>query len=281
MRADILVSTQWLADHIQAPDIVVVDASWYLPSMGRDARAEYNEAHIPGAIFFDIDAITDTNSDLPHMLPPPHIFSSFMRKLGIGDGQTIIVYDNLGLFSAPRVWWTFRAMGAKHIFVLDGGFSRWKEEGRPFDDRPVKRPERHFTARLDHRFVRNFNDVMQLVQSKNQLSNDTQIVDARSAERFMGEAPEPRAGLRSGHIPGSLNLPFDWLIEDGHLKSNDALHDIFSQAGIDLSRPIITTCGSGVTASVLSLALAAIDTPSAIYDGSWAEWGGQDNAPIE
>ncbi|MBA5776433.1 3-mercaptopyruvate sulfurtransferase [Stappia sp. F7233] len=272
-----IVSTEWLADHLSAPDVVVVDASWYLPAHGRDARKEYALEHIPGAVFFDIDAISDTASDLPHMLPQPHVFSSRMRKLGIGDGQTIVVYDGMGLFSAPRVWWTFRAMGVESVHVLDGGLPKWKAEGREVTDDPVNRPERHFTARLDNALVRDFDMVRELLGD-----GSAQLIDARSSARFRGEAPEPRPGIDSGHMPGSLNLPFDLLLRDGTLRPAVEIREAFVDAGADLSQPIVTSCGSGVTAAILSLGLAVIGhRDNALYDGSWAEWASRSEAVIE
>ena len=277
MTGDNLVSTDWLEQHLSAPDVVAVDASWYLPTDNRDPHAEYLERHIPGAVYFDIDRIADTSSDLPHMLPRPEAFSSAMRKMGIGDGQRIVVYDGAGMYSAPRVWWTFRTMGVSDVAVLDGGLPRWIAEDRPLEDGPVHRPERHFTSRLDHGAVRDLDDVRRLLNT-----GAAQIVDARSAERFHGEAPEPRPGLRAGHMPGSLNLPFDTILEDGVMIGADALKAAFEGAGIDLTKPIVTTCGSGVTAALLALALAEIGHRKvSVYDGSWSEWGGRDDVPVE
>lgn len=273
-----LVETDWLADHLDAPDLVIVDASWHLPTVERNAREEYQEEHIPGALFFDIDDICDTDSDLPHMLASPEKFSSRMRKMGIGDGMRIVIYDSYGMFSAARVWWTFRAMGAEDVAVLNGGLPKWKAEGRALDSGdPTPRSERHFTSRRNAALIRDAGDV--LAASGN---GSEQIVDARAAARFAGEAPEPRPGLRAGHIPNSLNLPYDVLLnEDGTFKEPTQLRAIFEAAKVSLDKPIVTTCGSGVTASILSLALAlAGHRDAAVYDGSWSEWGADENLPI-
>lgn len=272
-----LVSTQWLEEHLDAPDIVVMDGTYYLPNQKRDGRTEYLTAHIPGAVFFDINAIADPDSDLPHMLPTPAAFSSAMRQLGIGDGQTIVVYDGHGLYSAPRVWWTLRIFGARDVYVLDGGFPKWKAEGRPIEFGEVKRTPRHFTARFDAGAVASMSDVQKALQSK-----AAQVVDARSGERFAGSAPEPRPNLPSGHMPGALNLPFGEIIEDGRLAEPERIAAAFRKAGIDADKPIITSCGSGVTAAILSLGLDAIGKPAkSLYDGSWTEWASQPNAAIE
>lgn len=272
-----LVSTEWLADHLSAPDIVVVDSSYYLSAMKRDGREEYLTAHIPGAVFFDINAITDTTSTLPHMLPSPESFSSAMRGLGIGDGQTIVVYDGLGLFSAPRVWWTFRVFGARDVFILDGGFPKWKAERRPIAFGEIKRTPRHFTARFNHGAVANLDDIRRALVDKS-----AQIIDARSAERFAGTAPEPRPGLPSGHMPGAFNVPHSEIIEDGRLVDKDHIAAAFAKSGVDLNRPVITSCGSGVTAAILWLALEAIGKePKSLYDGSWTEWASHPELPIE
>ena len=266
----LLVSTDWLQDHLGAPDLRVIDASWYLPNMGRNARAEYEDRHIPGARFFDIDDISDSRSELPHMAPPVEKFISRMRAMGIGAGHRVVAYDGAGLFSAARVWWLFRHFGKTDVAVLDGGLPKWLAEGRPVeDDLPVLR-DRHFTARRDASLVK---DVTQVAASTK--LGDYQIVDARSPERFRGEEPEIRPGLRSGHIPGSRNVYYkDLLAADGTLKEPGALRGIFEAAGVDLDRPVVTTCGSGVTAAILALALERMGhAKHALYDGSWSEWG--------
>lgn len=272
-----LVTTQWLAEHLDAPDIVVVDGSYYLSTMKRDARAEYLAAHIPGAVFFDIDAIADKTSSLPHMLPSPEQFASTMRRLGIGDGQTIVVYDGAGLFSAPRVWWTFRTFGVRDVFILDGGFPKWKAEGRPIEFDEVRRTPRHFTARFDRGTVADAADVQKALAAR-----DSQVVDARSAERFAGTAPEPRPNLPSGHMPGALNVPATALIEDGRLIAPERIAAAFAKGGVDPAKAVITSCGSGVTAAILWLALDAIGhPPKSLYDGSWTEWASRGDRPIE
>jgi thiosulfate/3-mercaptopyruvate sulfurtransferase len=272
------VSVRWLAERLEAPDVVVVDGSWYLPAQGRDPDAEFLEGHIPGAVRFDIETVKDTASPLPHMLPSPEAFASAMRAMGIGDGQTIVVYDGMGLQSAPRVWWTFRVFGARDVRLLEGGLPAWREAGLPMEDGPEKpRARRHFTARLDHGAVADLGDVRRALQS-----GSAQVLDARSAERFRGEAPEPRPGLPSGHMPGALNLPYTQVVENGRLKSPEAIRAALEGAGVDLSRPVITTCGSGVTAAILSAAMETIGRPAkALYDGSWTEWASREDTEIE
>ncbi len=265
-----LVSTDWLAAHLSDPDLRVLDGSLYLPGSGRDARAEYEAAHVPGARFFDIDEVSDSRSDLPHMAPPPEKFMSRLRAMGVGDGHQVVVYDRAGLFSAARVWWLFRLMGKTDIAVLDGGFPKWQAEGRPVEDLPPLPRDRHMTAQRQTHLVKDVTQVAQAVKL-----GDWQIVDARAPGRFRGEEAEPREGLRSGHIPGSANLHYRAVLnEDGTMKDEDGLRAAFEAAGVDLGRPVITTCGSGVTAAILNLSLARLGHDrNALYDGSWAEWG--------
>lgn len=273
-----IVETDWLADHLDAPDLVIFDGSWHLPTAGRDARAEYNAEHIPGALFFDIDDLTDEKSSLPHMLPSSVKFASRMKKMGIGDGMRIVVYDTYGLFSAARVWWTFRAMGHNDVAVLNGGFRKWKAEGRAIEDMPpLQRTSRHFTPHVNSELIRDMDDMKDYVEK-----GRMQIVDARPAGRFEGTEPEPRPGLRGGHMPGARNVPSAAILNpDGTLKSRDELIALFKAAGINPADPVVTTCGSGVTAAMLSLALAvAGQTNAAVYDGSWAEWGQDNGLPV-
>lgn len=265
-----LVSTEWLETHLKDPDLRVLDGSWFLPMMNRDARAGYAQAHIPGARFFDIDEICDQRSNLPHMAPPVEKFISRMRAMGVGDGHQVVVYDQAGIFSAPRVWWLFRLMGKMDIAVLDGGLPKWMAEGRPVEDMPPILRDRHITVQRQAHMVK---DVTQVAHASK--LGDHEIIDARAEGRFVGRDPEPRPGLRMGHIPGSKNVPYTTLLNaDGTMKSPDALRAVFAAAGIDLKKPAICTCGSGVNAAMLALALELTGHRNhAVYDGAWAEWG--------
>jgi thiosulfate/3-mercaptopyruvate sulfurtransferase len=273
-----LVSTSWLAAHLDDPDLRVIDASYYLPDMGRDARAEYDAGHIPGARFFDIDEIADSRSALPHMAAPMEKFMSRMRAMGIGDGHQVVVYDGMGLFSAARVWWNFRLMGKRDIAVLDGGFPKWQTEGHPIEDLPPMVRDRHMTAQRQAHLVK---DVTQVAAAAK--IGDWQIVDARSPGRFRGEEPELRDGLRAGHIPGSKNVHYASLLNpDGTMKDLGALRAVFEAAGVDVGKRTITTCGSGVTAAILMLALTRLGNGDvSLYDGSWAEWGQFEQLQVE
>jgi len=272
-----LVSTDWLADHLRDRNVVVVDGSYVLPTQQRDVHAEYRAGHIPGAVFFDIEAISDHSTDLPHMLPGTAQFGPAVGALGIGDDDTIIVYDSAGLYSAARVWWTFRLFGAREVYILDGGLPRWKSEKRPLEKGDAKRAPKKFNADM------NVGAVAMLADVRMALADESvQVVDARSADRFSGKAPEPRPELRSGHMPGSFNVPYSGLVDNGRLVSRERIEAAFKAGGVDLEKPIITSCGSGVTAAILVFALDAIGRPAkGLYDGSWAEWGSRPDLAVE
>lgn len=272
-----LVSTDWLAAHMRDPDLRILDASWHMPDSGRDARAEYTAGHIPGARFFDIDDVSDSRSDLPHMAPPIEKFMSRLRAMGVGDGHQVVVYDASGIFSAARVWWLFKLMGQNDIAVLDGGLPKWVAEGRALEDLPPIVRDRHMTVRRQAHLVK---DVTQVAAASK--LRDQEIIDARSPGRFRGEEPEPRPGMRGGHIPGSKNVHYSSLLNaDKTMKSPEETRAIFEAAGVDLSKPAITTCGSGVTAAILSLAMARMGKDDhSLYDGSWSEWGMFPTVPV-
>ena len=272
-----VVSFDWLEQRLGQPELRVVDASWYLPAQNRDAKAEFAASRLPGAVYFDIDVIADVTSGLPHTLPSAELFAAKVGELGIAETDTIIVYDSLGMFSAPRVWWMFRVFGATHCKVLDGGFDEWKAHNRATETGEFSTPKlAKFNPKFDLAMIVDLDAVQQIV-----MAGDIQIADARGAGRFEGRDPEPRAGMRSGHMPGAKNLPYSLLSTNGHLKTLPELKRVFEDADIDLDQPVVTTCGSGVTAAVITLALMSVGhNANALYDGSWSEWGGREDTQV-
>jgi thiosulfate/3-mercaptopyruvate sulfurtransferase len=271
-----LVSTDQLAEKMKDGNVAAVDGSWYLPQHNRQGFEEYLAHHIPGAVFFDIDEISDHSSQLPHMLPPAHTFELHMTRLGIANDMDVVVYDGMGLFSAPRVWWTMRVFGMKNVCILDGGFPKWMKEGRPVEKGMPKILPSDFAAKFDASLVADYGRVAETLSD-----HSAQVIDSRPAARFRGEAPEPREGVASGHMPGSLNLPASDVVENGALASNEKIEAAVKKAGVDLSQPVITSCGSGVSAALLWFALDSIGKPpQALYDGSWTDWGTREDAPV-
>lgn len=275
-KSKFIVSPDWVQKQLDAPEFRIVDASWYLPAQNRNGAAEYAAGHIPGAIFYDQDAIADHSTGLPHSIPSPEDFAAGVEKLGISDTDTIVVYDGPGIFTAPRVWWLLRTMGAKNVFVMDGGLDGWKKEGRPLEtDLPEPAPG-HFRTHFNPRAVTTYDEMHGIVSS-----GARQIADARGAGRFTGEEAEPRAGMRSGHMPGARSMPSGIFSADGKFKDLDSLKATFADAGIDLNAPVVTTCGSGITAAIITLALHSLGhEDNTLYDGSWSEWGARSDTPV-
>lgn len=275
-KSPFVVSADWLQERLGKPGLAIVDGSWYLPQQGRDAKAEYDAAHIPGAVFFNQDVVSEPDSKLPHTLPRPELFAQFAGSMGITADETIVVYDGPGFFSAPRVWWMFRIMGAREVYLLDGGLDGWKREGRPLAIEPTKIAPSLFDVMFDAGRVASFDEMTKIVGE-----GTMQVADARPAGRFTGDEPEPRAGMRSGHMPGARNVPAVSLSKDGKLLPLNELRANLEAAGIDLSRPVVTSCGSGVTAAVITLALESLGhRDNKLYDGSWSEWGGRADTAI-
>ncbi|MEN3392100.1 3-mercaptopyruvate sulfurtransferase [Brucella melitensis] len=275
-KSAFVVSRDWLKERLHKPGLAIVDASWYLPAAGRNGQEEYEKAHIPGAVFFDQDKIADKESGLPHTLPSPEFFAQQVGTLGITADETVVVYDGPGMFSAPRVWWMFRVMGVKNVYVLDGGFDGWKKAGYPVTDEVTKIAATFFKPSFNKDAVVDFQEMRKIVDEKR-----SQIADARGAGRFTGRDAEPRAGMRSGHMPGARNVPVTTLSENGELKDLESLRRIFDEAGIDLSGPVVASCGSGVTAAVITLALTSLGhKDNRLYDGSWSEWGSRQDTPV-
>jgi len=270
------VSTEWLAAHLSDANVSILDASWYLPTMNRDAKAEYEIGHIPGAVFFDIDGVADHTTNLPHMLPKPNDFADTIGRMGLSDTDHIVIYDGSGLFSAPRVWWTFKVMGAKHVSILEGGAPKWQAESHPWTHEVPVKPVKTFTPSFNSKNIATLETVKVALDT-----HQTQIVDARPASRFRGEAPEPRPGLAQGHMPGSFNVQFGDIVANGSLKTPEEMRQAFQRGGVDLDKPVITSCGSGVSAAILALALDSLGHPiEALYDGSWAEWGSRADCAV-
>lgn len=275
-KSAFVVSPDWLLQRLDDPSIRILDAAWYLPAQNRNPKAEYDAGHIPGAVFFDQDTIADHTSGLPHTLPTPEAFAKAVGALGVSESDTIVVYDGPGIMTAPRVWWMLRIMGAKNVYVLDGGMDGWKKDGRPVTSKAPSPTPVTFNVTFTPSAVTSFERMKDIVQS-----GTIQIADARGAGRFLGEEPEPRAGMRSGHMPGAHSLPSGIFSENGKFKDLDTLRKTLADAGIDLSKPVVTTCGSGVTAAIITLALQSLGhTDNTLYDGSWSEWGGRADTAV-